>query len=73
MARIEIQGLRIVDATIEKLWEHGIGDDQVTAVLNHEWITTRNRRQRAASHVLIGTQITRAGVLLFPLLLPRIR
>jgi hypothetical protein len=55
MARIDIQGLRIVDATIEKLWGQGIGDDQVYAVLNHEWITTRNRRQRATSHLLIGT------------------
>jgi hypothetical protein len=55
MARIDILGLRIVDATIEKLWGHGIGDDQLYAVLNHEWITMRNRRQRAASHLLIGT------------------
>jgi hypothetical protein len=55
MPRIDILDLGIADGTMDKLWRHGITDNQLYAVLDHFWIVVRNRKDRAATHVLIGT------------------
>ena len=54
MARIEIEELEIDEAAADKFWVHGISTDQVEAVLDHRWVTTRNRAGRAAPYILLG-------------------
>ncbi len=54
MAWQDIVGFQITDTAIEKFWAHGIGADQVEAVLDHHWIVIRNRSERAAPYVLLG-------------------
>jgi hypothetical protein len=55
MARYEIVDLDLTDRAIEKASWHGIGEDQIYALLDHFWTITRNRAGRVASHVLLGT------------------
>jgi hypothetical protein len=52
MARIE--EFDLPEWSIEKLWRHRIDPKQLYAVIAGRHIVTRNRRGRAASHVLIG-------------------
>jgi hypothetical protein len=54
MARIEIANLLIDENVEEKFWRHGLTPIQVRSVLDNWWIVTHNRKDRAASHVLIG-------------------
>lgn len=55
MARIDVADFDITVSAVAKLWDHGIVPDQLYAVLDRFWIVIRNRRDRAASHVLLGT------------------
>src|SRR5262245_20697654 len=58
MARIGIADFDLSDVSIEKLWSHGISPDQLYAVLNSLWVVVRNRKSRAASHILLGIDDT---------------
>jgi hypothetical protein len=55
MAQIDIADFDFTDRAIAKLWRHGIDIEQLYAVLSYPWIVVRNREDRAASHVLLGT------------------
>jgi hypothetical protein len=55
MARIDIADFRITPITETKFWSHSINADQVYAVLDHFWTAIRKRKDRAASHILLGT------------------
>jgi hypothetical protein len=55
MARIDIADFRIFPVTERKFWSHNINTDQVYAVLDHFWTVIRNRADRAASNILLGT------------------
>jgi hypothetical protein len=55
MAMIDIADFEVSDQMIDKLHSHGIGLAQLYAVLDHFWVVTRNRRRRAASYLLFGT------------------
>jgi hypothetical protein len=46
--------LQITRTAEEKLWSHGIERDQVAAVPEGRTVLARNRKGRAASHILIG-------------------
>jgi hypothetical protein len=54
MARIEIAELEIDERATEKLWAHQVLPRQLRAVIAGFYIVTRNRKGRAASHLLIG-------------------
>lgn len=54
MTAIEVVEFEISVTAIEKFWRHGIRIDQVRAVLEHRWILTHNRAERAAPFVLLG-------------------
>jgi hypothetical protein len=54
MAQIEIAVFQITETAEAKFWSHGIDQDQIYAVLEYFWTTTRNRARRAAPYVLIG-------------------
>ncbi|MBA2598895.1 MAG: hypothetical protein M3Q50_02025 [Chloroflexota bacterium] len=55
MARIDIADFDLSDRNVTKLWGHGIVSDQLYAVLDRLWTVMRNRKDRTASHVLLGT------------------
>jgi hypothetical protein len=55
MPRIEIADFEFSDRIVAKFRRHGIGTEQVYAVLGNFRITIRNRKERAASHILLGT------------------
>lgn len=46
--------MRITRTAEEKFREHGLERDQVAAVPEGQTVLVRNRKGRAASHVLIG-------------------
>jgi hypothetical protein len=54
VTKIEIEDWQITLAAESKFWSHGIDRQQVFAVLNHRWISIRNRAGRAAPFVLVG-------------------
>lgn len=47
------------DDNIDKLWAHGVRPSDVLDVLESEYVIVPNRRNRQASHLLIGRD--RAG------------
>lgn len=55
MPRIDISEFDFTRRSIEKFADHGILPAQLYAVLGNFWTVTRNRKDRAASHVLLGT------------------
>lgn len=55
MTRVEIIDFKITDQALEHASWHGISIDQLFAVLDHFWVVTPNRKERAASHILYGT------------------
>lgn len=54
MPRIQVARFDIGERAAAKFWAHGIRTDQVEAVLDNHWITTRNRAGRTAQILLIG-------------------
>jgi hypothetical protein len=54
MARTEIADFDITVTAERKFRAHGINTDQVFAVLDRPWTTTRNRAGRTVPRVLIG-------------------
>jgi hypothetical protein len=55
VARIVIDDFKLTDQALTHAAWHGIGLDQIFSVLDHFWIVTPNRGDRAASHILFGT------------------
>ncbi|MGH2614077.1 MAG: hypothetical protein ACRDJC_02460 [Thermomicrobiales bacterium] len=55
MTRIDIAELDIIDRVRDKIWDHGIVSNQLYAVLDRFWTVIRNRKDRAAPYVLLGT------------------
>jgi hypothetical protein len=55
VARVEIADFRITDQALAHASWHGIGLDQMLSVLDRFWVVTPNRKERAASHILYGT------------------
>ena len=54
VARTSILDLQFTDHAIAALAKRGIALDDLHAMLNTRHVLTRNRKGRAASHVLIG-------------------
>lgn len=54
MAPIRVLVLEFTDHAIEALDRRGIQPDHVLTLLTTRYIVKRNRKHRAASHVLIG-------------------
>jgi hypothetical protein len=54
MPRIEILEFRVSERAEAKFWTHGIERQQVISILRHRWIALRNRRHRAANHIVVG-------------------
>lgn len=54
MSRSTILDLRFTDHALSALGERGIDPDDLVAMLNFRHVLSRNRKGRAASHVLIG-------------------
>jgi len=55
MPRIDIAEFDLTHRIFDKIAKHGITIDQLEAVLDGISVVIGNRRQRAASHVLLGT------------------
>jgi len=55
MARIDIADFDITRRVFDKIADHGITVDQLYAVLDEFSVVIRNRKHRAASHALLGT------------------
>jgi len=55
MPRIDIAEFDLTYRIFDKIAKHGITIDQLEAVLDGISVVIGNRRQRAASHVLLGT------------------
>jgi hypothetical protein len=55
MGRIEVEDFDLTDRAIDKASWHRISADQIYAVLGHFRMAIRNRSERAASHILYGT------------------
>ena len=51
---LNIDGFLIDDENEEKFATHGLSSDQVVQVLENEYIVVRNRRNRRASHMVVG-------------------
>ena len=54
MPGIAVEGFVIDDDNTEKFWEHGLYPEDVVEVLLFPRLVRRNRRDRRASHILIG-------------------
>lgn len=54
MARFSIFDLELTDHAAAALDERGILPEDLYAIIDGFYVITRNRRERAASHVLIG-------------------
>ena len=54
MARVSILELQFTDHAITSMFRRGIDPDDLPAMLTTRHVVTRNRKGRAASHVLIG-------------------
>jgi hypothetical protein len=66
MPRVEIEDFDITDQTIDKIGRHAIGEGQLYEVLQHFWMVIPNRKERAAPHVLLGTD-NRGNCLAIPI------
>ena len=55
MTRIDIAELHITDRVKDKIWDHGIVPGQLYAVLDRFRTVLRNRKDRAAPYILLGT------------------
>jgi hypothetical protein len=59
---IAVVELVIDDENVEKFWQHGVLPEEVAEVLLFPRVVRRNRKERRASHLLIGR--TRQGACL---------
>jgi hypothetical protein len=49
-----VEALLVDDDNEEKFWQHGITADQVLQILDGVYRIKRNRKERRASHLLVG-------------------
>ena len=54
MPQIDIADFDLTHRIFDKIAEHGITIDQLQAVLEGHSVVIKNRRRRAASHILLG-------------------
>lgn len=57
MPEIRVETFLFDDENEEKLWAHQVSPKQALQVLDNEFIVTKNRRDRAATHLIIGIDL----------------
>jgi hypothetical protein len=55
VSEIVVEEFVIDDDSIDKFWSHGVEAHRVLEVLNTRHHVARNRRDRRASHIVVGT------------------
>jgi uncharacterized DUF497 family protein len=55
MPSLEIDGLEFDEENEEKLWSHGVPIESAHPVLEHHFNVVRNRKERRAPYIIIGT------------------
>jgi hypothetical protein len=55
MGRHEVARFEFGETVADKAWSHGVSTEQIDAVLDHFWTIIRNRANRAAPYVLLGS------------------